>query len=336
MPTDLRRILHSVLISLSLSACAGLGATEERGNTPPTDRPYVLVLGSAQDGGQPQIGCACERCETARAEPGQRRLVSSLLLVDPVAGTRYLFDASPDLIEQVELAKGHSPSREKRLESLELSGRPPLFEGVFLTHAHMGHYTGLLHLGRESYGAKDLAVFGTQRLCDFLRANDPWSQMIDRGTLVPSQLEPEHSFPISSDITVTPLLVPHRDEYSDTVAFVIATPRASLLFLPDIDKWERWEGTRIEDILASVDYALIDGTFYADGEIPGRAMDEIPHPFIAESMARLGNLLPTERAKILFTHFNHTNPVSDEASAAAREVRAAGFGLAREGMILEL
>jgi pyrroloquinoline quinone biosynthesis protein B len=136
---------------------------------------------------------------------------------------------------------------------------------------------------------------------------------------------------LAGELTVTALLVPHRDEYSDTVGFLIRSPRAALFYVPDIDKWERWTTTRIEDVIARVDYALLDGTFFQGGEIPGRAMNEIPHPFIAESMARFATLPATERAKIYFTHFNHTNPVSDESGPEAAAVRAAGFHLAREG-----
>lgn len=324
------RLSLTACLFLSLLSCAGLAPEESEAHRVDFTRPYALVLGTAQDGGSPQVGCDCERCATALAEPGSRRLVSSLLLAAPASGQRYLFDASPDLTEQVELARGHPPTR------VVAAGRPPLFEGLFLTHAHMGHYTGLFQLGREAYGAEDLKVHGTERLCAFFRSNDPWAQMVSAGHLALHPLEPGAPRSLTDDLTVTALLVPHRDEYSDTVGFVIRSSRAALLYLPDIDKWERWVGTNLEDVLASVDFALIDGTFFAAGEIPGRAMDEIPHPFIAESMARFGSLPAAQRAKIYFTHFNHTNPVSDEASPEARAVLAAGFHLAREGQVFEL
>ena len=90
------------------------------------------------------------------------------------------------------------------------------------------------------------------------------------------------SVDLEGGLQVTPLLVPHRDEYTETVGFWIQGPNRSALFIPDIDKWERWDslGTAIEDWIAKVDVAYLDGTFLEEGEIPGRAIEEIPHPFI--------------------------------------------------------
>jgi pyrroloquinoline quinone biosynthesis protein B len=301
---------------------------------PPADRPYVLVLGTAQDGGQPQVGCACERCESARKSPSERRLVTSLLLADPTTGQRYLFDASPDIVEQVEAAKGHpwngvSPPAPG-------GGRPPLFDGIFLTHAHMGHYSGLLHLGREAYGARGQALYGTARMGEFLTQNDPWKQSLAAGTFVFHELDPERPVELSPGLRVHAIRVPHRDEYSDTVAFLIESDRARLLYLPDIDKWEEWGEAKIEELLRTVDFALVDGTFFQEGEIPGRAMSEIPHPFIAESMARFSALPTSEKSKIIFTHFNHTNPASDVGSSAAKLITEASFQIAMDGMLFEL
>jgi len=302
-------------------------STESTAATPPT--PYVLVLGTAQDAGLPQIGCDHDGCERAYRDPAKRRLVASLLLCDPRSGRRWLFDASPDLREQLRAASRHPPTR-------KLAGpRPPLFEGVFLTHAHMGHYTGLMYLGRESYGAKQLPVYGTERMRGFLTDNGPWSQLVKLGNIQLRPLVPDQPVELEADLSVTPILVPHRDELSDTVAFVIRGPTRSLLYLPDIDKWSKWE-RRIERVLAGVDVALVDGTFYADGEIPGRSMAEIPHPFIAESIQQMSALSLTERRKVLFTHLNHTNPVADPASEAAEHVRDAGFGVAQDQQIIGL
>ena len=287
-----------------------------------TSAPYVLVLGTAQDGGLPQIACEGPQCADARRNPERRRLVTSLLVVDPASGRRWLIDATPDLPEQVELARGHGAPRGP--------GRPPLFDGVFITHGHTGHYGGLLHLGREAYGGATLDVFGPLRFTEFLRANGPWELSTRLGHLNPRTLAPDEPFELAPGLTITGHLVPHRDEYSETYAYVVRGPGGALLYLPDIDKWERWERS-IEDLITEVDVALLDGSFYADGEIPGRAMADIPHPFLVESLARFASLPDGERAKVRFTHLNHTNPASDPRSAAAREVRAAGMAIATDG-----
>lgn len=289
----------------------------------------MVVLGTAQDGGLPQIGCEEPRCVEARRDGRSRRLVTSLLLADPRSGQRWLFDASPDLARQVELARPHPMTR-----SLD-GARPPLFEGVFLTHAHIGHYLGLAQLGREVYGSSGLPTFGSSRMLSFLRENAPWKLLVESRALELREISPEGEVELAKDLRVSALRVPHRDEFSDTLAFIVRGPRRSLLYLPDIDKWERWE-LRLEDVLARVDLALVDGTFYADGEIPGRAMAEIPHPFISETLARLSSAPLELRHKVVFTHLNHTNPACDEGGAAQRAIQAAGMRVARDGELIEL
>ncbi len=291
--------------------------------------PYVLVLGVAQDAGRPQIGCRSNCCESARRNPDDRRFVTSLLLADPRSGKRWLLDATPDLREQVEVAEGHPVTRKAP------GPRPPLFEGVFLTHAHMGHYTGLLQLGPEAYNAQHLPLYGTERMEAYLSQNGPWNLLLAQGNWDYRTMVPGEAVSLAEDLTVTAILVPHRREFTDTCAFLIRGPRRSLLYLPDIDKWDRWD-TPIEEVLAQVDVALLDGAFFADGEIPGRSIDQIPHPFISETLERLAPLPRSERAKVVFTHLNHTNPALDEDSAAALTVREAGMAVARRGTIYPL
>lgn len=308
--------------ALALAACAPVDGE------PPTE-PYVLVLGTAQDAGLPQIGCRAACCERVRRNPGARRLVTSLLLCDPRTGQRWLLDASPDLAEQVEVAADHPATR-----TVE-GARPPLFDGVFLTHAHMGHYAGLLELGREAYGAKGLVVHGTERMRGYLTENGPWSLLVETGGVELRPLEPGTPVALAEDLRVTPLLVPHRDEFTDTVAFLVEGPTKSLLYLPDVDGWDRWD-TAVEDVLARVDHALLDATFFSREEVPGRSIEDIPHPLVRGTVERFAALPDAERAKVLFTHLNHSNPIADPGSAATRTVREAGMRVAVEGMLLEL
>jgi pyrroloquinoline quinone biosynthesis protein B len=297
----------------------------------------VLVLGTAQDGGLPQIGCDDELCRTARADPTRRRLVTSLLLCDPRDGRRWLFDCTPDIAEQVERARGHPATRK------EYGPRPPLFDGLFLTHAHMGHYGGLLELGREAYGVQQLPTWVTPRFAQFLTRNGPWSLLIEEQRLVLRELVDGGRVELAPDLFVVPFRVPHRDEFSDTVGFEIHGPNRSLVYLPDIDKWAAWDAFerstaepgrsrgRIEDLIARCDFAFLDGCFYADGEIPGRSMQDIPHPFLSESIVRFRALRASERAKIYFTHLNHTNPAAEKRSPAWHTVLATGMQVLDEG-----
>jgi pyrroloquinoline quinone biosynthesis protein B len=296
--------------------------------TTPSD-PYVVVLGTAQDGGLPQIGCNDAQCVAARNDPSQRRYASSILLADPRTGRRWLIDAGPDLREQFELARSHPPTR------IDVGPRPPLFDGIFLTHAHVGHYAGLMQLGREAYGAHDVPVYASARMNEFLAHNGPWSQLVDTKAIELRELAIDQTLQLADDLSITALRVPHRDEFSDTLAFVVRGPRRALLYLPDIDKWERWD-LRLEDVLAGVDVALVDGTFFEDGEIPGRAMSEIPHPFIVETLERLRAAPPELRSRVVFTHLNHTNPAANPGSDSARRIRELGCSVARELDVIEL
>lgn len=296
---------------------------------PQPGSPFVVVLGTAQDGGLPQAGCDGACCRRARARPDARRRVASLLVVDPGdQGGRLLIDATPDFREQVALANEVAPPQSPD------AGRPPLFHGIFLTHAHVGHYAGLLHLGREAYGANKQRVYCTERMAEFLSTNGPWERLVSEGHVELQRLVP-NEIAWGRTIQVLPFLVPHRDEYSDTIGLVLKGPNRSLLYIPDIDKWERWDQS-IEEAISRVDVALLDGTFFADGEIPGRSMKDIPHPFIEESLARFASLPASERAKIKFTHLNHTNPAAMPRSNAARRVRAAGMSIASEGEVIPL
>ena len=295
----------------------------------PGDAPYILVLGTAQDGGLPQIGCEGPHCSRARADTDFARNVTSLLIADPPTGHRWLVEATPDIRQQMALAQRHPETRKPK------PGRGPLVEGVFLTHAHLGHYTGLLQFGREAYGHPAVPVYASQRMVSFLNQNGPWRLLIEAEHVQPVVLHPGRVLKLNERLWVMPFQVPHRDEFSDTLGFVIAGPSKKVLFIPDIDKWSKWDRA-VEDLITTVDIALLDGTFFADGEIPGRAMADIPHPFIAESLARFGKLPPAEKAKIHFIHFNHTNPVVDRDSVAAQKVKEMGLKLARDGQIITL
>jgi len=299
--------LPAYVLLLWLTGCLAPSPTTPIG-------PYVTVLGTAQDGGLPQLGCNESRCEAARADSSQRRLVTSLLLNDPRSGSHWLFDASPDIREQL---------------------GPELVNGVFLTHAHIGHYLGLAQFGREVLGAHDMPVWAAPRMRDFLAHHGPWSMLVGTHAIELREMPLESEVELASDLHVSALVVPHRDEFSETLAFIIRGPQRSLLYLPDIDKWERWD-LRLEDVLARVDVALLDGTFFADGELPGRSMAEIPHPFVVETLERLRDAPPEVRAKVVFTHLNHTNPACDAGSEARARIEAAGMRVAQDGERIEL
>ncbi|RMH20912.1 MAG: MBL fold metallo-hydrolase [Gemmatimonadetes bacterium] len=285
--------------------------------------PYALVLGSAQDGGMPQAGCYAERCERARAHP---RLVTSLALIAPEAERVYLMDATPDLRAQMDLID--APGFRARAQA-----RRP-FDGIFLTHAHIGHYLGLALLGRESLAIRPTRCFCTPAMQRMLRENAPWSLLVDEGRLTFPEVPLERWFDVDGVFEARMLPVPHRPEFSDTVAFEVRGPRGSVLYLPDIDAWEAWDRD-VREVVDGVDVALLDGAFYSADEVPGRRVEDIPHPLVPHTMALLQDRVRAGR-RVVFTHMNNTNPMLDDGSVEAAHVRGRGFEIARAGMRIEL
>jgi pyrroloquinoline quinone biosynthesis protein B len=274
-------------------------------------RPYVIVLGIAQDGGIPQAGCRKSCCTSGRHED-----VASLALVDPAARRWWLFDATPDFRAQLARVAAAAPACS--------------LAGIFLTHAHIGHYTGLMHLGREAMGAHDVPVWAMPRMTAFLSGNGPWDQLVKLHNIELHALQADTLVSLGDSLGVTPFLVPHRDEYSETVGFRIASGRGEVVFVPDIDKWERWDRD-VGALAAHASAAYLDGTFFDGNELPGRDMNEIPHPFVVESLARFAPLPAAVRARIHFIHLNHTNRAAIAGTAERARVEAAGCRVASAG-----
>ncbi len=305
----------------------------ELGSAPPNhnhldtvgeDAPYLVVLGIAQDAGYPQAGCQKECCAAVWKNHKMQRFVSCLAIVDPQTSQRWILDATPDFKEQL-----------RHLDEIAPVENTPGISGFFLTHAHIGHYTGLMHLGHEVMGAKNIPVFTMPRMQTFLGSNGPWDQLLRFNNISLKPIEDGKAVILNSRLTITPFLVPHRDEYSETVGYRIEGPNRSAIFIPDIDKWEKWN-VSIEEMIAAVDVAYLDGTFYADGEIPGRNMAEIPHPFIEESMERFKAFPDSEKSKIRFIHLNHTNPALIPESDAGKKIETNGFRVAAKWEVFGL
>ncbi len=294
-----------------------LSASAVRGQVNTSHPPYVVVLGIAQDGGYPQAGCRRECCAVARTHP---RLASGpvcLAIVDPDSGQRWMLECTPAF-----------PLQLQRLDDIAPVSPSPGLDGILLTHAHIGHYAGLVHLGREVMGSRAIPVYAMPRMREFLATQGPWSQLVELNNIELRPLAAHTAVKLNERIQVVPLVVPHRDEFSETVGFRVTGPNRSFLFLPDIDKWERWDQA-IEEVVASVDVAWLDATFFDTRELPGRDLSEIPHPFVVETMRRFQPLSPEIRSRVNLIHLNHTNPALNPDSPAAGEIRRGGMDIAR-------
>ncbi|MDC6386463.1 MBL fold metallo-hydrolase [Flagellimonas taeanensis] len=308
---------YILALILILTSCKEKPAGKLDQNSPLEAQSVVTlhILGTVQDGGSPHIGCKKSCCADLFNNPDSDRKVVSLGLVDHEINKSYLFEATPYITSQMKLLKEFSGSIDETPS------------GIFMTHAHIGHYSGLMYLGREALGAKGVPVYAMPKMQAFLESNGPWDQLVALDNIEIRPLENERPIALSKNIVVTPFIVPHRDEYSETVGFKIAGPNKSVLFIPDIDKWSRWEKDIVAEI-KNVDLAFLDATFFDGDEINTRNISEIPHPFVVESIKLFQSLPDDERSKIHFIHFNHTNPLLINNSGQQQIVLDKGFNIA--------
>lgn len=298
----------------------------------------AVVLGNMQDAGLPHAGCTCARCAAAFEDPSRVQYAACLGIVDmrkkrdtelhgeDVERHRekarvYIIDATPDIKFQLNLlakALGPHPQRANRL-------RQP--DGIFLTHAHMGHIGGLPQLSKEAMFVQGLPIYATPPLCDLIGQTQLWSPLVAELDFRP--IPGGTTVDLGEGLTVTAVPVPHRDEWGvGTVAFRIQGPQKSLLYLPDIDAWDQWP--EADATLSGVDVALVDASFYSPDELGGRA--PVAHPLVTDTMTRFGHLAD----RLILTHLNHTNVVLAEGSAAETAVRRAGFRIAQTSAMFAL
>ena len=281
----------------------------------------LLVLGAAQDGGLPHLGCTGPCCNDARGS-GRVETPACVALRNLDSGGLLLLEATPAITAQVALLH--------ELLGAALCGTS-IVDAIAITHAHIGHYTGLMYLGRECAATSALPVHVSQAVADLLRSNAPWSNVIADGHVVLRPFSPGVPFEPMPGLCIEPVLVPHRDELSETVAFKVHGPNCSAMFCPDID---RWDGM-LEPLLGDVDVALLDGTFFDDSELPSRDRASIPHPTMVDTMRRIEGMGDARPTDVRFIHLNHSN-AAFHGGAAAAEVTARGFRIARAGDRIQL
>lgn len=315
----MKKIFIFIVLIIYISGCTTKDKTNDKTNQV---KQYITILGTAQDGGFPHIGCQKKCCDDFYKGILPKQKVVSLGVIDKEAQQKFLFEATPDISTQLaDLEKNHLKTN-------------TIIDGVFMTHAHMGHYAGLLYFGKEALGKKDIPVYAMPKMKEFLVNNGPWSQLVSTKNIAFSDLKKDKVVQLNNSLKVTPFLVPHRDEFSETVGYKIEGKNKSALFIPDINKWSLWEKNIVEEV-KKVDYAFLDATFFKEGEI-NRPMSEVPHPFIEETVDLFKNESLTTKNKVIFIHFNHTNPALQTSSKERKELTLLGYKFATEGERFEL
>jgi len=267
----------------------------------------LIILGSGQDGGSPQVG--------TESSAGLARSASSIAVTSD-EGTVLLFDVSPDIRSQYKRLAAHC-------------GYAPPLDGVFVTHGHMGHYAGLVHFGKEAASTSGLPLFAPSSVLEFLEENEPWATLISG----------EHLRPISIDdatatvdrITVSAVHVPHRAEFTATVGYSIAIDDNPWVFyLPDIDGWDEWP--EAEEVFTRHDVCLIDATFSSMDELPGRDIAAIKHPLVPDTIVRFQHLTPDHT--MILTHINHSNRLGVPDADITTLAHELGFTIAHDGLVI--
>lgn len=310
------KIKYFFIILLSIYSLGCDDFSQEKENK--SSEILLKVLGTIQDGGIPHMGCSKECCSNYFLSKKSRIGVSSLGVSNLKYNTNYIIDATPNInFQLIDLIGNADPSKK--------------LNGIFLTHAHMGHYAGLLNFGRESLNSKNIPLYLMPKFYNFILNNGPWNQLVELNNIKLNKIYNREKVILHNNLSFTPIQVPHRDEYSETVGYVIEGIHKKALYIPDIDKWAKWEVSIVE-MIKSVDYAFLDGTFFDEKEINNRDISEIPHPFIVESLKLFKELDESEKSKVYFIHLNHTNPVLNSESSEYKKVISAGFNIAKTGM----
>ena len=278
-----------------------------------SDKVFIYVLGTSQDGGYPHVGCNQVCCEFAWKNPKVKRLPSSLALINQKQNKYWLFDVTPEIKEQIYM-----------LDQFNCA-----LSGVFVTHAHTGHYMGLTNFGLEIMNLENIPVYLMPRMRNYIENNSLFNQLIENKNIEISSIEDNLKISLGDNISVTPFEVPHRNELSETVGFNIKGNSKSVVYLPDIDSWDEFEN-QLLDLIKKNELLFLDGTFFSKDEIKNRDISKIPHPEISDTINRLSHLSVKDKKKIHFIHFNHTNSILKKDKKAYNKVLDSGFLISEE------
>lgn len=267
----------------------------------------VEVLGNAQDGGVPHLGCECELCENAREKPEKAKRIASLILKEgdgENSNAQYLIDATPDIRYQI-------------------TGK--YIDGIFLSHEGLGHMTGLLFLGKESHDYEGIPVYTSEKANDFLEKNDPYRLLKDRGNIDVHEIEDGDEQDLMNGC-VEVIETEHPQVETDNFCFMIHGEEKKLFYISDIHEWSH----KIKEKVKEADIAILDGTFWNSDEID--RYEEVPHPTITTTMDKMDDV----DTEIYFTHLNHTNPVYRKDSEERQELKNRGFKVAEQGLEFQI
>ena len=304
----------------------------------------ITVLGAAAGGGFPQWNCNCRNCSgvrtgSVRARP---RTQSSIFIRPDASADGILFNASPDILEQIRSHPALQPAR---------GARDSAIAGVVLMDGQVDHATGLFMLRERG---TPLPLWCTDPVADDLTLGNPVLRVLghycgvqrERIALDGSAFDVPgvpglslRALPLTSKAAP---YSPHRDSpvAGDNIGLVV-TDRAkgtTLFYAPGLGEIT----PPVFDAMCQADAVMVDGTFWTDDEMitlgfsrkTARSIGHLPQSGAGGMVEWLAKLpAPTRR---LLIHINNTNPILDDDSAERALLTHAGIEVCEDRMEITL
>ena len=303
----------------------------------------IHVLGSSAGGGFPQWNCNCTNCAGYRQGSIRARKRTQSSIAVSAEGERWvLFNASPDILQQIHDFPALQPAR---------SLRDTAIRAVVLIDAQIDHTTGLYML-RES--REPLQIWCTDQVREDLTRGNPifpllehfcgvqWHRLpVDGSSIGIPGIEGLRftALPLSSK---APPYSPHRNapQPGDNVGVTITDTcnGARVFYAPGLGEIS----PAVWDAMQQGDCVLVDGTFWTDDEMirigaaPKRGLDlgHLPQSGTGGMMEWLDRL-PTATRRMLI-HINNTNPILDEDSAERAILASHRIDVCHDGLEIVL
>lgn len=305
---------------------------------------HITILGAAAGGGFPQWNCNCRNCAgvrsgTLRATP---RTQSSIFIRPDDAADGILFNASPDILEQIRSSATLQPARAQRDTAIA---------GVVLMDGQIDHVTGLFML-RER--ATPLPLWCTDPVEDDLRQGNPVLRVLGHfcgvkrerirldGTVFSVPGVPGialRALPLRSKAAP---YSPHREMPvpGDNIGLLVSDlgKGTTLFYAPGLGEIT----PPVFDAMMGADCVLVDGTFWNDDEMidlgfsrkTARSIGHLPQSGPGGMIEWLAKL--PVRTRRMLIHINNTNPILDEDSAERALVTRACIEVCEDRMEIAL
>jgi pyrroloquinoline quinone biosynthesis protein B len=304
----------------------------------------IHILGSAAGGGFPQWNCNCRNCAGVRSGSvrAKARTQSSIFLRAGGATDGVLFNASPDILQQIRATPALQPARAVRDSAIA---------AVVLIDGQVDHATGLFML-RERGSA--LPLWCTDAVAEDLMQGNPVLRVLQHYCGVARQcIAPDgtpfevpgvpgielRAFALASKAAP---YSPHRDAPApgDNIG-VLMSDRASgrsAFYAPGLGEIT----PALFDTMCGADAVLVDGTFFTDDEMPrlglsrksARDIGHLPQSGPGGMIEWLDRL--PARTRRLLIHVNNTNPILDEDSRERATLARHAIEVCEDGMTIEL